>query len=77
MTLRRITLDAPYLLFMGDVGDAAELIAAAEEGNARLIDARVPPSGLPVGSGVERSGKRVLTVGTGMAPIADFLQEKC
>ena len=155
MTLRRITLDAPYLLFMGDVGDdghaktghgivfwrpelcgaqmrvpgcavdmglpevdvdgavaagirtaiigvassggllpdswlpalaalaragvdiasgthirisdAAELVAAAEEGNARLIDVRVPPSGLPVGSGVKRSGKRVLTVGTDCA----------
>ena len=49
------------------IGDAAELIAAAEEGNARLIDVRVPPSGLPVGSGVERSGKRVLTVGTDCA----------
>jgi uncharacterized NAD-dependent epimerase/dehydratase family protein len=49
------------------VGDAAELVAAAKEGNARLIDVRVPPPGLPVGEGVKRRGKRVLTVGTDCA----------
>ena len=49
------------------VNDAPELIAAAKEGNARLIDVRVPPDGLPVGRGGKRSGKRVLTVGTDCA----------
>lgn len=44
-----------------------ELVAAAEDGNARLIDVRVPPEGLPVGCGTRRSGKRVLTVGTDCA----------
>lgn len=49
------------------VNDSAELVAAAKQGNARLIDVRVPPDGLPVGRGVKRSGKRVLTVGTDCA----------
>ena len=49
------------------VNDATELVAAAKEGNARLIDVRVPPDGLPVGRGTRRSGKRVLTVGTDCA----------
>lgn len=44
-----------------------ELVAAAKEGNARLIDVRIPPEGIPVGSGIKRSGKRVLTVGTDCA----------
>ncbi|MDH3532060.1 MAG: DUF1611 domain-containing protein [Gammaproteobacteria bacterium] len=44
-----------------------ELVAAASDGNARLIDVRVPPDGLPVGLGTKRSGKRVLTVGTDCA----------
>jgi uncharacterized NAD-dependent epimerase/dehydratase family protein len=43
------------------------LAAAAELGSARLIDVRVPPSALPVGSGGRRSGKRLLTVGTDCA----------
>lgn len=43
------------------------LAAAAERGSARLIDVRVPPSVLPVGSGGKRSGKRLLTVGTDCA----------
>ena len=37
---------------------------AAAVGNARLIDVRVPPAGLPVGTGRKRSGRRLLTVGT-------------
>lgn len=44
-----------------------ELVAAAEEGGARLIDVRVPPPGLPVGTGQKRSGKRLLTVGADCA----------
>jgi len=49
------------------VNDSAELVAAADEGNARLIDVRTPPPGLPVGSGGRRTGKRLLTVGTDCA----------
>jgi uncharacterized NAD-dependent epimerase/dehydratase family protein len=37
---------------------------AAAAGGARLVDVRVPPKTLPVGTGVKRSGKRLLTVGT-------------
>lgn len=37
--------------------------AAADKGIS-LIDVRSPPPGLPVGSGVKRSGKRLLTMGT-------------
>ncbi|MEM1144321.1 MAG: DUF1611 domain-containing protein [Pseudomonadota bacterium] len=44
-----------------------ELVAAAEKGNSRLVDVRVPPSKLPVGTGKKRSGKRLLTVGTDCA----------
>lgn len=44
-----------------------ELIEAAAAGSARLIDVRVPPAGIPVGSGRKRSGRRVLTVGTDCA----------
>ena len=43
------------------------LAAAAEQGGARLIDVRVPPPGLPVGTGRKRSGLRLLTVGTDCA----------
>ena len=41
--------------------------AAAERGGARLVDLRVPPANLPVGSGRKRTGMRVLTVGTDCA----------
>jgi uncharacterized NAD-dependent epimerase/dehydratase family protein len=47
--------------------DNADLVAAAAAGGARLVDVRVPPPGLPVGSGRKRSGRRVLTVGTDCA----------
>jgi len=40
---------------------------AATRGGARLIDVRVPPPGLPVGTGRKRSGRRLLTVGTDCA----------
>jgi uncharacterized NAD-dependent epimerase/dehydratase family protein len=40
---------------------------AAQAGGARLIDVRVPPPGLPVGTGLKRSGRRLLTVGTDCA----------
>lgn len=40
---------------------------AAQSSGARLIDVRMPPAGLPVGSGRRRSGRRVLMVGTDCA----------
>lgn len=43
------------------------LAAAAERGQARLVDVRVPPAGLPVGTGRKRTGRRLLTVGTDCA----------
>ena len=43
------------------------LAEAAARGQARLVDVRVPPSGLPVGTGRKRSGMRLLTVGTDCA----------
>src|SRR5262245_52343671 len=46
------------------VGGLAE---AAAEGGARLVDVRVPPPNLPVGSGRKRTGMRLLTVGTDCA----------
>ncbi len=44
-----------------------KLVAAAEISGARLIDVRNPPKHLPVGTGIKRSGKRVLMVGTDCA----------
>ena len=51
----------------GRLADNSELAATAEASGARLIDVRVPPDGLPVGSGRKRTGNRVLTVGTDCA----------
>ena len=47
--------------------DNAALCAAANEGGANLIDVREPPTNIEVGSGLKRSGKRVLMVGTDCA----------
>jgi uncharacterized NAD-dependent epimerase/dehydratase family protein len=49
------------------LGDVPELAAAAAKHGRRLIDVRVPPAGLPVGTGRKRTGKRLLTVGTDCA----------
>ena len=43
------------------------LAAAATRHGRCLIDVRVPPAGIPVGTGRKRSGKRLLTVGTDCA----------
>ncbi len=40
------------------------LTTAAARHGCRLVDLRVPPPGIPVGSGRRRTGKRLLTVGT-------------
>src|SRR5580698_9611075 len=44
-----------------------ELDAAAARLGRRLINVRQPPPGLPVGTGLKRTGKRLLTVGTDCA----------
>lgn len=49
------------------LGDYPAIVAAANASGARLVDVRVPPRRLPVGTGVKRSGKRVLMVGTDCA----------
>jgi len=49
------------------LGDVPVLAAAAARTGARLIDVRVPPVGLHVGTGAKRTGKRLLTVGTDCA----------
>jgi uncharacterized NAD-dependent epimerase/dehydratase family protein len=49
---------------LGSVGPLRE---AAERCGRRLIDIRVPPADLPIGTGRKRSGKRLLTVGTDCA----------
>ena len=43
------------------------LQSAADKYHRRLIDVRTPPVGISVASGVKRSGRRLLTVGTGCA----------
>jgi uncharacterized NAD-dependent epimerase/dehydratase family protein len=47
--------------------DIAELAREASRTGCRLIDLRIPPSDVPVGSGRRRSGRRMLTVGTDCA----------
>ena len=49
------------------LADNPVIVATAEESGARLIDVRVPPADLPVGTGIKRSGKRVLMVGSDCA----------
>jgi uncharacterized NAD-dependent epimerase/dehydratase family protein len=51
----------------GKLTDIPELVSAAGKSGARLIDVRVPPTGIPVGDGRLRPGKRVLMVGTDCA----------
>jgi uncharacterized NAD-dependent epimerase/dehydratase family protein len=47
--------------------DYPQLCAAAEQHNVRLVDVRVPPSDLPIGTGEKRTGRRLLAVGTDCA----------
>jgi uncharacterized NAD-dependent epimerase/dehydratase family protein len=47
--------------------DIAELTGEASRIGRRLIDLRIPPPNIPVGSGRRRSGRRLLTVGTDCA----------
>lgn len=49
------------------LGAIAPLRDAAQRCGRALIDIRVPPEGLPIGSGHKRSGRRLLTVGTDCA----------
>ena len=49
------------------LGDVPELRIYAERFGRRLIDVRTPPAGIPIGTGLKRSGKRLLTVGTDCA----------
>lgn len=44
-----------------------ELSDAAERIGLRLIDVREPPADIPIATGLKRSGKRLLTVGTDCA----------
>ena len=49
------------------LGDVPALAAAAARTGGRLIDVRVPPAGIEVGTGARRSGRRLLTIGTDCA----------
>jgi uncharacterized NAD-dependent epimerase/dehydratase family protein len=49
------------------LGDVPQLKSAAERHSRRLIDVRTPPRNIPIASGIKRSGKRLLTVGTDCA----------
>ena len=49
------------------LSDTADLVAAANESGAKLIDVRMPPARLPVADGRPRTGKRILMVGTDCA----------
>lgn len=49
------------------LGESQELSAAAQRLGRQLIDVRRPPPGIPIATGRQRSGKRLLTVGTDCA----------
>ncbi len=49
------------------LGSLEVLAEAATRCGQKLIDVRVPPPNIPVGTGLPRSGKRLLTVGTDCA----------
>ena len=49
------------------LGTLPALREAAARSGRRLIDVRLPPSDIPVASGLRRSGRRILTVGTDCA----------
>jgi uncharacterized NAD-dependent epimerase/dehydratase family protein len=49
------------------LNDIPDLVIAAKALGRRLVDVRVPPPGIGVGTGRKRSGKRLLTVGTDCA----------
>ena len=49
------------------LGDVPALAEAAARCGRRLIDIRIPPASIPIGTGIKRSGKRLLTVGTDCA----------
>jgi uncharacterized NAD-dependent epimerase/dehydratase family protein len=49
------------------LNDIEVLAQAAARTGRRLIDVRVPPRNLPIGSGRRRTGRRLLTVGTDCA----------
>jgi uncharacterized NAD-dependent epimerase/dehydratase family protein len=49
------------------LGDVRGLKEAAERLGRRLIDVREPPPNIPIATGLKRSGKRLLTVGTDCA----------
>jgi uncharacterized NAD-dependent epimerase/dehydratase family protein len=51
----------------GKLADIPELTEAAAQCGRQLIDLRIPPRDIPVGSGRRRSGRRLLTVGTDCA----------
>jgi len=44
-----------------------ELVNTATAAGGRVVDVREPPQNLPVGTGIRRSGRRLLTVGTDCA----------
>ena len=65
-----VALEAGLDLISGMHGRLSEMpkvAEAAERLGRRLIDVRVPPGDLPVGTGRKRSGLRLLTVGTDCA----------
>jgi uncharacterized NAD-dependent epimerase/dehydratase family protein len=51
----------------GRLSDEPSLRRLAEQTGRRLIDVRTPPPHLPVATGVKRTGRRLLTVGTDCA----------
>ena len=49
------------------LGEISVLREAARRAGRQLIDVREPPDGIPIGTGLKRRGKRLLTVGTDCA----------
>ncbi len=46
------------------IGDIPAIAQAAQKTGLKVVDVREPPADLPCGTGIKRTGKRLLTVGT-------------
>jgi uncharacterized NAD-dependent epimerase/dehydratase family protein len=70
MVIGVANLDAGLHIISGmhaRLGEISVLREAARRAGRQLIDVREPPDGIPIGTGLKRRGKRLLTVGTDCA----------
>jgi len=63
-------IDAGFDIVSGmhsKLNEMPQFVAASKNSGSMLIDIRTPPPGIPIATGIKRSGKRALMVGTDCA----------